>query len=114
MNDSWRERIGIDRAIHHGESCIKVTRVTVCVLVGSIADGDTPEQIIWPQLTGDDIKAALKFAAEAVNNTDSHPAQSRQRPVSARFKVDEDPPRQIADLLTAHGHDAATVVGQGW
>jgi uncharacterized protein (DUF433 family) len=37
------------------------------VIVGSIADGNTPEQIIdaWPQLTGDDIIAALKFAAEA-------------------------------------------------
>jgi len=34
--------------------------------------------------------------------------------MSARFKVDEDLPRQIADLLIAHGHDAATVVGQGW
>jgi predicted nuclease of predicted toxin-antitoxin system len=34
--------------------------------------------------------------------------------VSARVKVDEDLPRQIADLLAAHGHDAATVVGQGW
>lgn len=33
----------------------------------SVADGDTPEQIIdaWPQLTGDDIKGAMKFAAEA-------------------------------------------------
>jgi len=34
--------------------------------------------------------------------------------VSVRFKVDEDLPRQIADLLTAHGHNATTVVGQGW
>jgi len=34
--------------------------------------------------------------------------------VSARAKIDEDLPRQIADLLIAHGHDAATVVGQGW
>jgi predicted nuclease of predicted toxin-antitoxin system len=34
--------------------------------------------------------------------------------VSARAKIDEDMPRQIADLLIAHGHDAATVVGQGW
>ncbi len=40
-------------------------------IVGSIADGDTPEQIlaVYPQLSADDIKAALKFAAEAVNNT---------------------------------------------
>lgn len=34
--------------------------------------------------------------------------------MSARVKVDEDLPRQIADMITARGHDAATVVGQGW
>lgn len=47
----------------------------VSVIVGSVADGDTPEQILhaYPQLTGDDIKAALKFAAEAVNNADFIP-----------------------------------------
>jgi len=64
---NWRERIIVDPAIRHAKPCIKGTRVPVSVVVGSIADGDTPEQIIaaWPQLTGDDIKAALKFAAEA-------------------------------------------------
>jgi uncharacterized protein (DUF433 family) len=67
---NWRDRIVIDSRIHHGEPCIKRTRVPVSVIVGSIADGDTPEQIIqaWPQLTRDDIKAALKFAAEAVRS----------------------------------------------
>jgi predicted nuclease of predicted toxin-antitoxin system len=34
--------------------------------------------------------------------------------VTARVKIDEDLPRQIADLVAARGHDAATVVGQGW
>ena len=34
--------------------------------------------------------------------------------MSVRFKVDEDLPRQIAGLLAARGHDATTVVGQGW
>lgn len=34
--------------------------------------------------------------------------------MSARVKVDEDLPRQIVDLMIAHGHDAATVVEQGW
>lgn len=70
-----RERILTDPAIHHGEPCIKNTRVPVSVLVGSVADGDTPEQIIeaWPELTRDDIKAALKFAAEAVNDSDFVP-----------------------------------------
>jgi uncharacterized protein (DUF433 family) len=77
MNDNWRERIIIELAIHHGEPCIKGTRVPVNVIVGSVADGDTFEQILdaYPQLTGDDIKAALKFAAEAVNNADFIPFQ---------------------------------------
>jgi predicted nuclease of predicted toxin-antitoxin system len=34
--------------------------------------------------------------------------------VSARVKIDEGLPRQIADLVAAQDHDAATVVGQGW
>jgi uncharacterized protein (DUF433 family) len=68
---NWRDRIAIDPAIHHGEPCIKGTRVPVSVIVGSIADGDTAEQIIhaWPQLTGDDVKAAAKFAAEEMGST---------------------------------------------
>ena len=42
------------------------------IIVGSIAEGFTPERVIesWPQLTVEDIKAALKFAAEAVGNAD--------------------------------------------
>jgi uncharacterized protein (DUF433 family) len=72
---NWRERIAIEPAIHHGDPCIKGTRVPVSVIVGSIADGDTAEQLLdaYPQLTADDIKAALKFAAEAVNNADFFP-----------------------------------------
>jgi uncharacterized protein (DUF433 family) len=73
---NWRDRIVIEPTIHHGDPCIKGTRVPVSVIVGSIADGDTPAEIIdaWPQLTEDDIRAALKFAAEAVNNADFIPS----------------------------------------
>jgi predicted nuclease of predicted toxin-antitoxin system len=34
--------------------------------------------------------------------------------VTAHIKIDEDLPRQIADLVAARGYDVATVVGQGW
>ena len=72
---NWRDRIVIDPAIRGGDPCIKGTRVPVSVVVGSIADGDTAAKVIeaWPQLTEDDVKAALKFAAEAVNNADFIP-----------------------------------------
>ena len=72
---NWRERIAIDPAIHHGVPCIKGTRVPVSVLVGSIADGDSIDNLLtaYPQLSVGDIHAALKFAAEAVNSTDFIP-----------------------------------------
>jgi uncharacterized protein (DUF433 family) len=60
---SWRERIAINPARHHGKPCIKSTRVPV--IVGSVAEGNTPEEIIesWPQLTAEDIQAVSRFAA---------------------------------------------------
>ncbi len=47
----------------------------VSIIVGRIAEGDTFEQLTaaYPQLTADDIKAALKFAAEAVSKADFIP-----------------------------------------
>lgn len=66
---TWRERIVVDPSIHHGAPCIKGTRVSVSVLVGSIADGDSIAdlQAAYPQLTEEDIHAALKFAAGVVS-----------------------------------------------
>ena len=68
----WRQRIRIDSGIHHGDPCLAGTRVPVSVVVWSIADGDSYEQILasYPQLTREDIQAALLFAAEAVNRFD--------------------------------------------
>ena len=68
----WRRRIVIDRAVHHGEPCIAGTRVPVSVIIGSLADGDSSDQILesYPQISKEDIRAALSFAAEAVNRFD--------------------------------------------
>lgn len=65
----------IDPAVHHGVPCIKGTRVSVSVLVGNIADGDSIDDILtaYPQLSVEDIHAALKLASEAVNTADSLP-----------------------------------------
>ncbi len=66
--ENWQTRIVADPAIHHGEPCIAGTRVAVSVIVSSLADGDTPEQILasYPQFVADDVAAALRYAAEAV------------------------------------------------
>ncbi len=66
--DNWRGRIAVDAAIHHGEPCIAGTRISVSVIVGSIADGDSVTDILrsYPQLKAEDVSAALNYAAEAV------------------------------------------------
>jgi uncharacterized protein (DUF433 family) len=62
----WRERIVANPRIHAGDPCVKGTRIPVSIIVGSLADGMTPEEIIaqYPQLTPDDIRAALSYAAD--------------------------------------------------
>jgi uncharacterized protein (DUF433 family) len=74
--DNWRARISVDPAVHHGDPVITGTRVSVGVIVGSLADGDSIETILqsYPQLTRADVSAALHFAAEAVSRVDFVPA----------------------------------------
>jgi len=64
----WQERIVVAPDLHHGDPCIKGTRIPVAVIIGSLADGMTIADIIrsYPQLTPEDIQAALAYAAEAV------------------------------------------------
>jgi uncharacterized protein (DUF433 family) len=74
---NWRERISIDPDIHHGKPCIKGTRVPVSVIVGTVADGESPELILksWPQLTLEDVTAALWFASALAAEATAMPAE---------------------------------------
>jgi uncharacterized protein (DUF433 family) len=62
----WRDRLVANPKIHAGDLCFKGTRIPVGMIVGSLADGMTPEEIIkqYEPLTPDDIRAALAYAAE--------------------------------------------------
>ncbi len=69
-NESWRQRIVCDSQIHHGEPCIRGTRVAVSVVVASLADMSMEELLDqYPQLTREDVQAALHYAAESAHNT---------------------------------------------
>jgi uncharacterized protein (DUF433 family) len=35
----WQDRVVIDPDLHHGEACIRGTRVPVAMIIGSLADG---------------------------------------------------------------------------
>ncbi len=64
----WQERIVIAPDLHHGDPCIKGTHIPVAMIVGSLADGMTPREVqdAYPQLTVEDIQAALAYVAEVI------------------------------------------------
>jgi len=63
---NWRERITVDPQVCHGKACFKGTRIMVSVILDSLAEGASIEEILesYPSLTVDDIKAAIAYAAE--------------------------------------------------
>ena len=64
--EDWRQRIVCDPELHHGEPCVRGTRIAVSVLVASLADLSIDELLKqYPQLSREDIQAALHFASEA-------------------------------------------------
>ncbi|HLA98663.1 MAG TPA: DUF433 domain-containing protein [Anaerolineales bacterium] len=75
MKRRWQDRIVIDPEIHHGDPCIKGTRIPVAIVVGSLADGMTFDEIreAYPTLTNEDIYAALAYAAEVMRQEIVYP-----------------------------------------
>ena len=61
-----RNRITTDAAVCGGNPCIRDTRIPVSVVLDGLAEGLSTEQLIdhYPQLTREDIQAALAYAAE--------------------------------------------------
>jgi uncharacterized protein (DUF433 family) len=60
------DRISIDPNVCFGKPCIKGTRIWVSLVLDFLAAGETPEQVLaaYPQLTIDDIRAAIAYGAE--------------------------------------------------
>ena len=64
------ERIVTEPDLHHGEPCIRGTRISVAVLVASLAELSLPQLLMeYPQLTKEDVQAALYYAAESAHRT---------------------------------------------
>ena len=63
---NYRDRIVIDPGIRFGRPCVRGTRISVGDVLSYLAAGMTEQQVLgdFPQLTSDDIRACLAFAAE--------------------------------------------------
>ena len=62
------KRITVNEAQMGGLPCLRGLRIPVATVVGMVADGMKEDEILqtFPDLEPEDIKAALRFAAEAV------------------------------------------------
>jgi uncharacterized protein (DUF433 family) len=63
------QRISVDPQIMGGVPCVRGTRIPVAMLVRMIADGTTSDELLeeYPQLTADDVREALRFAAAHID-----------------------------------------------
>ncbi len=66
-------RISISPDICHGKPVIRGTRVLVSNILGALSSGETIEQILedYPNITREDILAALEFGSQ-LSNFETH------------------------------------------
>ena len=63
---SYRERITIEPGKRGGKPCIRGMRITVYDVLEYLASGKSEQEVLddFPDLTRDDIRACLSFAAD--------------------------------------------------
>lgn len=73
---SLLDRITIDPAVRFGKPCVRGTRITVGDILGYLAGGMSEDRLLtdFPQLTREDIRACLAYAAERERRTLGIPA----------------------------------------
>lgn len=72
------ERIVIDSEIQHGKPVIRGTRVPIIRIIGGLSGGMTKEEIMKEyEVTDEDIRAALEYAAELIEKEEFYSLPSR-------------------------------------
>jgi uncharacterized protein (DUF433 family) len=71
----WRDRIIVDPGVLAGKPVIRGTRLAVDFVVELLAEGWTREEILsnYPQLSSEDVQAALSYAAETLRSEKVYP-----------------------------------------
>ncbi|MBV9378334.1 MAG: DUF433 domain-containing protein [Alphaproteobacteria bacterium] len=72
----YRDRVVIDPEIRFGKPCVRGTRITVGDVLSYLASGISEQELLsdFPQLTREDVRACLAFAAERERRVVSIPA----------------------------------------
>ena len=74
----WQEFLSSDPSVCGGEICAAGTRVPVTVILDSLAEGASKEEILasYPSLRNEHVKAALAYAAELAHEERLVPIRS--------------------------------------
>jgi len=66
------DRIELNPKVCNGRPIIKGTRIPISVILEQIAEGIPWDELLanYPELTREDIQAALLYARETINHTD--------------------------------------------
>jgi uncharacterized protein (DUF433 family) len=74
---SWEERIVIDPEVLSGKPTVRGTRIAVEFIIELLAEGWNQDQILvnYPQLSRDDLLAALHYAGETLKNERVYPVR---------------------------------------
>jgi len=62
----WQDHLSSDTQVCGGDVCVSGTRIPVTVVLDSLAEGSTKEEILrsYPSLRPEHIDAALAYAAQ--------------------------------------------------
>ena len=71
--DPLRGRVSINAKVCFGKPCIEGTRIPVHMILELLENGYTPQRILadcYPDLTLEDIRAAIHYAVGIIKNED--------------------------------------------
>ena len=73
---SLLDRISIEPTVRFGKPCVRGTRIAMGDVLGYLAGGMSEDRLLadFPQLTREDIRACLAYAAERERRTPGIPA----------------------------------------
>ena len=68
------DRIDVNPAVCSGKPIIRGTRIMIRNILGMVAGGYTVDKILeaYPELTAEDVAAALEYAARVVDEDQAH------------------------------------------
>jgi len=72
MIQRMRERIEINPRVCGGQPVIKDTRISVATILEQLAESESWDSLLrgYPELTRDDIQAALEYARQTILHTE--------------------------------------------